>query len=157
VDPVLLPRTVRERLAEHDKNKACSYCHVLMDPIGLGLEEFDHVGRYRKAYEGGEVIDASGAVPDHAKVDPNAEPPPMKSFVGEVELARLLARDQRVLDCASQNALSYALGRQLGDDDAVSLKRIRAAWAQQGTTLRGLIKRIVLDDAFRTRRAEGTP
>ena len=31
----------------HRKNAACAACHALMDPVGLGLENFDSVGAYR--------------------------------------------------------------------------------------------------------------
>src|SRR6185503_2955374 len=34
-------RTLRERLAEHRANPICATCHDVMDPIGLGLENFD--------------------------------------------------------------------------------------------------------------------
>jgi hypothetical protein len=156
-DPVPAARTARERLAEHNKNKLCSGCHILMDPAGLALDEFDHVGRYRKAYPDGSIIDTSGSVPDFVPFDPlKADPPPMKTCDGEAGLASLLARDPRFLDCASDNALAYALGKPTSEMDATSLKRIRAAWPE-GSTLRALIKRVVLDDAFRTRRGEGTP
>ncbi|MGZ3421708.1 MAG: DUF1588 domain-containing protein, partial [Polyangiales bacterium] len=33
--------STRDRFAAHDKNPACSGCHHLMDPIGLGFEHFD--------------------------------------------------------------------------------------------------------------------
>ena len=37
--------SVRERVAEHRANPACSGCHNLMDPVGFSLENFDAVGR----------------------------------------------------------------------------------------------------------------
>ncbi|MCA9544966.1 MAG: DUF1592 domain-containing protein, partial [Myxococcales bacterium] len=51
--------TLRERLAEHAANPTCAGCHAIMDPIGLGLEQFDGVGRFRTTENGG-VIDPSG-------------------------------------------------------------------------------------------------
>ena len=80
---------------------------------------------------------------------PNGELPPSKKLNGEAELASLVARDPRFLDCASRKVLSYALGKPLGEVDAPNLARIRAAWVKQGTTLRALINRIVVDDTFR--------
>ena len=46
---------MRERLAEHRENPACAACHDVMDPIGLGLENFDAVGRWRVREPGGDV------------------------------------------------------------------------------------------------------
>src|SRR5205814_7525247 len=55
--------SVRRRLAEHRSNATCAACHNLMDPLGLSLENFDAVGRWRTV-EGGTAIDASGSLPD---------------------------------------------------------------------------------------------
>src|SRR5690606_35201546 len=45
--PVGEYKTMRERLAQHLEDPSCSGCHVLMDPIGFGLENFDGVGMFR--------------------------------------------------------------------------------------------------------------
>lgn len=37
---------------EHLQNPACSGCHTAMDDLGLGLENFDALGRYRETDEG---------------------------------------------------------------------------------------------------------
>ena len=58
--------SVRDRLAEHRDNPACASCHNLMDPVGLSLENFDAVGRWRSVEEG-VPIDASGDLPDGSK------------------------------------------------------------------------------------------
>ena len=39
---------------------ACAGCHKLMDPLGLALENFDAVGRWRTTAEDGTPIDAIG-------------------------------------------------------------------------------------------------
>src|SRR5438552_13593639 len=44
--------TMRERMEQHRINPACSSCHQLMDPIGLSLENFDPIGRWRNRGEG---------------------------------------------------------------------------------------------------------
>src|SRR6185369_16609070 len=51
--------TLREREKHHLTDPFCSSCHLQMDPIGLGLENFDGIGRYRERDHGG-LIDASG-------------------------------------------------------------------------------------------------
>jgi hypothetical protein len=47
-------RGVRERLAKHREDPSCANCHRRMDPLGLALESFDAVGRWREK-EGPEV------------------------------------------------------------------------------------------------------
>ncbi len=45
--PVDQPLTKRERLELHRTAPGCAGCHTLMDPLGLPLENFDAIGRYR--------------------------------------------------------------------------------------------------------------
>lgn len=40
--------TMREMMEIHRKDPDCKGCHARMDPIGLGLENFDAIGRFRK-------------------------------------------------------------------------------------------------------------
>jgi hypothetical protein len=54
--------TTRERFEQHEADPVCGGCHRLIDPIGLGFENFDAVGRYRATEDGIEIrIDGSAA------------------------------------------------------------------------------------------------
>jgi hypothetical protein len=130
---------VRDRLAEHRANPACARCHLVLDPIGLGLENFDATGQYRQRYANGDAIDASGVMPDGSP------------FNGITDLSALLARDSRFLDCASRKLMTYALSRELGAPDAAHLLQIRESWSRQGFGLRALIKLLVANPTFRYR------
>jgi hypothetical protein len=50
--------TVRDRLKMHAADPACAAFHKLMDPIGLALEGYDHLGRFPTT-EAGKPVDAS--------------------------------------------------------------------------------------------------
>ena len=54
---------------DHRRNPACASCHAMMDPLGLALENFDAVGKWRALDESGGPIDASGSMPDGTKFD----------------------------------------------------------------------------------------
>ncbi|HHK41753.1 MAG TPA: DUF1592 domain-containing protein, partial [Planctomycetaceae bacterium] len=54
--------TLRERMEQHRSNPECATCHVQMDAIGFGLENFDVVGRWREK-DGRFPIDPSGSLP----------------------------------------------------------------------------------------------
>ena len=43
--------SVRERMVEHRANPVCASCHSVMDPIGLSVENFDAIGRWRTTKE----------------------------------------------------------------------------------------------------------
>jgi hypothetical protein len=51
--------TARDRLQIHNTNPSCAGCHLITDPMGLALENFDGAGRYRET-ENGAVLDISG-------------------------------------------------------------------------------------------------
>lgn len=137
------PLTAREQLAAHRADPGCAACHKLMDPIGLGLENYDAVGRWRDT-ELGLKIDASGVLPDGA------------TFAGATELAAILTKDPRVADCVARNLYTYALGRLPADGsvDAQYVARIVSQAGGSGVRLRDLVLGIVTSDPFRMRRGE---
>lgn len=51
--------TARERLMIHSTNPSCAGCHLITDPMGLALENFDGAGLYRET-ENGVELDISG-------------------------------------------------------------------------------------------------
>ncbi len=84
--------SMREQMAVHRTNKSCFSCHGVMDPMGLALENFDGVGRWREKDRLAETrIDASGELPDGSKVNGpidlrNAlldEPGPVRADAGD--------------------------------------------------------------------------
>jgi len=133
--------TLRERLAAHRANPECASCHDYLDPIGLGLENFDAIGAWRSIDEG-QTIDASGQFPDG------------RSFDGAAEMAALVKADPNTPRCLSERLLIYALGRGLEDADEVHLDAITAAFQSNGRTLESLIAAIVQSEPFRMRRGE---
>jgi hypothetical protein len=147
VSPPLPPTqgTPQQQWAALQANPACAACHKLFEPIGLGLESFDEIGRFRTVYADGTLVDAHGALPDGT------------SFNGLAELADLLAKDPRVRDCARRQALVYAIGRPVVDADAPRLAAIDARWSASGNTVRGLLGAIVADAIFQYRRGEARP
>jgi Protein of unknown function (DUF1592)/Protein of unknown function (DUF1588)/Protein of unknown function (DUF1585) len=134
---------VRKRLAQHQLlGASCGACHVVMDSIGLGLENFDGVGRYRAADEFG-VIDATGKLPTAAGTT---------SFDGVNQLAPILAADPRLVPCLVQNMLTFSIGRDFSHDTALR-DQVTAAAGGGAANLRVALETVVMSDAFRSRRA----
>jgi hypothetical protein len=140
VDPQTL--NVRDRLAQHRENPGCATCHVVLDPMGLGLESFDAIGRYREEYAGGDPVDASGTLPSG------------ETFDGLQELSAILAEDDRLLDCTTKKLMTYALSRELAQADETYVQAIRTSFEQDGASLGSLLEHIVLSEPFRNRRGE---
>jgi hypothetical protein len=54
---------LKDKLERHRNDAACSSCHRRMDPLGLGLENYDAIGMWRDR-EGPLPIEASGMLTD---------------------------------------------------------------------------------------------
>jgi hypothetical protein len=133
--------STRERFAQHREDAACAACHRLMDPIGLGFEHFDGIGRYRTS-DGGKPVDARGEIVSSDDAD--------GAFDGVVELGTRLAGSAQVNACVATQWFRYALGRHEGTADRCGLENL-ASTLQKGD-LRDLLVDITQTDAFLFRR-----
>ena len=125
---------VRKRLELHRSAPSCAGCHASLDPIGLGLEGFDAIGKARTVYDNGDRVDTHGELPGG------------KVFDGPEQLASVLVNDARFPRCVAEKLLTYALGRSVEKEDDL----IEDALAVEGApTVSGLIENIVLSDMFR--------
>lgn len=133
-------QTVRQQLEIHGSAPACAPCHKLLDPVGLSLENFDGIGRYRDTYADGTAIDASGVLP------------PDRPFNGMQGLSQLLSQDPGFLSCAAKKLFSFSIGRPVADSDGQYITQMVDGWKTDGLGLRNLIKQLVGNDTFRQRR-----
>lgn len=161
--PMLDPNaTTRERFAQHTANAGCASCHNLIDPIGLGLENYDELGRYRTT-ENGFDIDASGALKGLREKELEGE------FVGAVGLAEKLSTSVQAQTCFVTQWYRYGMGRVEQSEDLCSIRDMVETLVGSGGDLRQMLLRFVDTDAFRYRtlptstelasqaEAEGTP
>ena len=135
-------RTLRERLAEHRANPVCATCHDVMDPIGLGLENFDAVGKWRTREPGGD-IDAHGQLVDGTPID------------GAAALREALTADpEQFARVFTEKLLTYALGRGLEAHDMPTVRRIVREAEDEDYRFSALVKGIANSIPFRMRRAQ---
>jgi hypothetical protein len=141
----------KEQLAAHQTEQICKSCHVLMDPLGLALEQYDGVGAYRTE-DRGAVIDPSGVF----KGDTGDLP-----FANPGELSQIIAAAPSVSRCVAKHVFAYALGRgpRSGSDfDDFILEEVGKSFAASGQLFPKLVEAIATSDAFRTREDEaGAP
>jgi Protein of unknown function (DUF1592)/Protein of unknown function (DUF1588)/Protein of unknown function (DUF1585) len=133
---------MRERMAEHRDNPACSGCHKLMDPVGFSLENYDAVGRYR-TMEDGRKIDASGGLPDGSSFD----------GVAGLEKA-LLARPEVFAGTFTEKLLTYALGRGVEPFDGPAVRTVVRNAAAKQYRFSAFITAIVNSTPFQMRRSQ---
>jgi hypothetical protein len=133
---------MRERMAQHRANPACSGCHKIMDPVGFSLENYDAVGRWRTTIEG-QRIDASGGLPDGS------------TFDGAAGLERaLLSRPELFVSTLTEKLLTYALGRGVEYHDRPAIRKIVRESRAGEYRFSSLIAGIVSSTPFQMRRSQ---
>jgi hypothetical protein len=131
--------TVRERLEMHRANPTCAVCHAIMDPLGLALENFDLVGRWREQ-EDGHAVNAATQLTDGT------------SLSGAADLRRaLLARSDAFVAALTERLMTYALGRELDYYDRPVARQVVRDAVAHGRSLAALVQGIVASDAFQKR------
>lgn len=135
--------TTRERFQVHTEDEACAGCHSLIDPLGLGFERYDHLGRYRET-ENELPIDDTGVLT--AVSEQSIEGP----FTGAAELAARLSESEQVKACLATQWYRYALGRVEQAADRCSIDQVMEHFGQDGD-LKELLVGIVVSDAFQAR------
>jgi len=116
-----------------------------MDPIGLGLENYDHTGAFRTH----EIADPSCEISGQGEIDGTP-------FSGPAELSALLLDSGTLNNCVATQLYRFAMGRsELSDVDLAFVEGVVGEAAPEGDFDFGqMVVRFVSDDAFRFRRDE---
>jgi hypothetical protein len=134
--------SVRERMVDHRRNPPCAGCHAMMDPLGLALENFDAVGKWRALDESGGPIDASGSMPDGTKFD------------GADGLRQALLGSDRFVMTLTEKLMTYALGRGVDYYDEPAVRGIVRTASRDDFRFVSLIRGVVQSVPFQMRRAK---
>lgn len=146
--------TARERLSIHVGDPSCASCHSLIDPLGLALENFDAVGKYRET-ENSVLIDPSGTLNS-------------VEFETVQEFSAALREDPRVTDCIVRKTYSHAVGRVVSETESEPLAEaesdedepgsfidsIHEDFVDSGYDFVGLMRIIALSHGFRATSGE---
>ncbi len=135
--------TMRERMAEHRANPACSSCHMLMDPIGLSMENFDAIGRWRVKGEDGSPVDAAGGLPNGDTFE---------SVTGLKQA--LLATPDRFVAAVTEKLLTFALGRGVESYDRPAVRSIVRNARPDDYRFETVVLNIVASTPFQMRRKQ---
>ena len=144
VDTKLEPsvgKTQREILEQHRKDPKCAGCHVVMDPLGFGLEHYDPLGAWR-ADENGLPLDPSGTLP-------NGTP-----FADGLEMQTLISSEPEFSKCVARKTFVYALGRGTTISDIDYLDEVVAGFETGQYRFADLVINLITSDVFRQRRGD---
>ncbi|HEY9225921.1 MAG TPA: DUF1592 domain-containing protein [Gemmatimonadaceae bacterium] len=134
--------TVRERMEEHRRNPTCMACHKMMDPIGLALENYDVLGRWR-VRDNGMPIDSRGELWDGSPV---TSPTDLRDA--------LLKRRESLLRTFTRNLMAYGLGRRVEYYDMPAVRSIVTSAGAQGDRFSAYVLGVVNSAAFRMQKVE---
>jgi hypothetical protein len=133
--------TARQRLRVHNENPSCAGCHLVTDPMGLSLENFDGAGRFRATENGAELIIAG-------ELD--------GVFYEDVAGLAAAMRDHPKLPACLVNRLySYGTGGPVSlRDDRAMLDYLESNFAAGQYRLQHLLKEMTLSPGFAAVRSE---
>jgi hypothetical protein len=131
--------SMREQMAVHRTNKSCFACHGVLDPMGLALENFDGVGRWREKDRLAETrIDAAGVLPDGGAVN------------GPVDLRNALMKNpDQFVQTLTTKLMIYASGRPMEWQDMPTIRGIVRQAAADEYRFASLVTFIVKSAPFR--------
>ena len=134
---------LRQALAKHREDPMCSSCHDRMDPLGLALENFDALGRYRTK-DADEDIDASGRLVSG------------ESFKNIDDLKVILAKGHKAkfYRCITEKLMTYALGRSVEYYDLQTIDDIVDRLIKEGGKPSILLEGVIRSPAFQMTRLE---
>jgi hypothetical protein len=127
--------TKREKLEQHQTVDSCRGCHAVLDPLGLTLENFDAIGKFR-TMDHEKPIDVSGNFDD-------------VPFNGPVELGQLLAERPETAECLVRNLYRYGAGHVEVASEGPVVSDLTARFQTSGYDLRQLMLDLVTSDGFR--------
>ncbi|MFO0728092.1 MAG: DUF1588 domain-containing protein [Myxococcota bacterium] len=133
-----------DRYTAHRANTACAGCHARMDPIGFGLENLDHLGRWRTHDEGRPECMIAGA----GALDENTP------FVGPKALATIVAASPKVDRCLASHLLRFAAGRRSQAGDEAGEAWLTEQLVREGYSVRGMLLAYAAHPNFAKRKLE---
>ena len=135
-------RTVRELMAVHRASPTCAACHVVMDPLGFALENFDATGMWRDRDRfAGTDIDSAGVLPDGT---------PIK---GPDDLRKALLRHpDQFVQTFVEGLLTYSMGRTREYYDMPTVRKIVRETATKDYKFSSIVQAVVKTDQFKMRR-----
>ncbi|MEZ4266767.1 MAG: DUF1592 domain-containing protein [Myxococcota bacterium] len=134
-EPSATARTLRERLTSHMEDPVCATCHGFTDPIGLGFENFDGIGRFRVT-DHGAIIDPSGDLDGEV-------------FEDARQLGERVAASPSLGACIVKKLYESAVGHGVEPGEEAAVAALAEAFEADGRRFRNLMRAVALSDGFR--------
>lgn len=134
------PASLHAQLALHRADPACASCHAALDPLGLAMENFDAIGRWRELSakrEEAAARDAANALDDGT------------ALAGVEDLRRYLVARDRFPRALLRALFAYALGREATRTEERQLLARFESLPRSERTVAAAIHAVCLHPSFR--------
>lgn len=149
-----------ELVRKHAAEPQCASCHNTIDPLGLGLEEFDAIGRYRKVdlrlnpdfhKQSKRLKRRRKNLSFKVPLETKGRTTEGQTFQGAQELKKvLLQKRDRVAHAYINALLTFANGRKAGITEKAVVEDILQRSAKADYPARSILKAVVESDSFTT-------
>ena len=134
--------SLRKKMEEHRKNPACATCHIKMDALGFGFENYDAVGKYRTK-DGTLPIDSTATLPDG------------KKFTGATQLKAVLMNNKTEFAYSfAEKLMTFALGRGVDTKDKCFVDEVVKKAAANNYKFSSIVQGIVASEPFKKRKGD---
>ncbi len=137
------PGACKEDIWSMTQLEECQGCHLLIDSVGFGLEQYGAHGEFRTTEE-----DRPGC-----QARREGEIAGLGSFSGPGELGRMLADAPEVRECFTETFLRFTLGRADVSDAQELHHTLRESFVEDADLLE-MMTAIVVDEGYAFRRIE---
>jgi len=139
--------STRQRLEQHRADPACAGCHRIIDPMGLALENYDSIGRWR-------TTDQDVPVDSSVEIDQDLD---LKGkYASGMELLARIPGSATVRTCMAERWFEYALSREADPAERCELNAVRDRFGKSGD-LADLLVAITQTGTFRSQLVEVQP
>ena len=146
--------TTRERLRVHQEEAQCASCHRKIDPIGLGLENFNAAGKWRTT-DSYQARDKRGRGVGKKKtwdIDPSGAIYNGPSFANYFELRDIVvSRQDDFARGFTEHLIEYALGRPFGFTDEDFAEEVVQAAKIKDYAVSEFVHAVVQSKAFHSK------
>jgi Protein of unknown function (DUF1592)/Protein of unknown function (DUF1588)/Protein of unknown function (DUF1587)/Protein of unknown function (DUF1595)/Protein of unknown function (DUF1585) len=150
------PMTNRQRLDVHLNSESCASCHRLIDPIGLGFEQYNAIGVFQRKmvlqFPGARGEEGRGRRSTIKELDVDSsgyiQGIEDSEFSTPRELGRLLAESKTCQKAIVKQLFRYAFGRQETVNDQPVIDALLAKFRESGFRFRELMVALVASELF---------
>jgi hypothetical protein len=130
------PQSLRARLEVHRENPTCASCHIIFEPMGLAMENYDAVGKWRSD-DAGTPIDPTGETNDGTPLE------------GIHSLRELTVNNAELFaQVVAEKLLTYAIGRGVEYADMPLVRAITREAATEDYRFSSLLMGVIRSPAF---------